>query len=112
MNTIKFLVNGSTGNEYEVTFYKTDKSLAATCTCPAAEKGTYCKHRFEILKGETSRLKTTNKGDVVIVLNWYKKSPLEEKVNLIRQLEDEQQALSSQISKEKKELARMFQKAS
>lgn len=112
MNTIKFLVNGSTGNEYEVIFYKTDKSLAATCTCPAGEKGTYCKHRLEILKGDTSGIKTPNKSDIAIVLNWYKKSPLEEKVNLISQLEDEQQTLSSQSSKEKKALEIMLQKAS
>ena len=52
-NSIKtFEVQGSAANPYTVTFTMTGNDLAAHCTCPAGQKGQYCKHRFQLLDSD------------------------------------------------------------
>ncbi len=111
MNKIEFLIQGSSDSEYQVIFYKTSNSVAATCTCLAGENGTYCKHRLDILKGEITNVKSKNTNQVSMVLEWYANSPLQQQVNLLEELEDEKQQLTKRIFKEKKSLAKMLSKA-
>jgi hypothetical protein len=51
METIAFLVQGSSDEPYNVTFHKSEKSFSALCTCAAGENGQWCKHRLRILEG-------------------------------------------------------------
>jgi uncharacterized Zn finger protein len=53
MDKASFLVQGSAAEPYKVIFkLRDDKNLSAYCTCQAGQKGTHCKHRINILRGE------------------------------------------------------------
>ena len=43
---IRFLIQGSQVEPYEVIFSKVGDNLTASCNCPAGEKGYHCKHRI------------------------------------------------------------------
>jgi uncharacterized Zn finger protein len=49
-----YLVLGSTGNEYEVSFSVLDSNAAATCSCDAGIRQQHCKHRIAIMRGDFS----------------------------------------------------------
>lgn len=56
MTRIELQVQGST-DQYTVTVTKTDDSkVSVTCTCAAGQNFTLCKHRMNILQGDTSLL--------------------------------------------------------
>lgn len=74
---IQFLVQGLTSEPYEVTFIKDDYNLYVTCTCPAGEVGNLCKHRVDILKGETQNIVSDNKADVETIKEWLSTSYLD-----------------------------------
>ncbi len=65
MERVEFLVEGSQGDQYAVTFEVDGSNANAFCTCPAGSNGQYCKHRFGIMNGEVSRLLSGNTADVV-----------------------------------------------
>lgn len=69
MNSIEFLVQGSAPNPYRVTFELSGVRLSAFCTCPAGEKGQYCKHRFNILAGKTDGV-VSNADQVALIPTW------------------------------------------
>ncbi|MCA3624148.1 MAG: SWIM zinc finger family protein [Methylobacterium sp.] len=57
MERLHFIVTGSEGNKYQVTFEGEGESLASFCTCPAFKRGgLFCKHAAQMLMGEVSRL--------------------------------------------------------
>jgi len=74
---IQFFVQGSTPEPYEVTFTKDDNNLYVTCTCQDAENGLHCKHRINILKGETKNIVSDNKAEVEKVKEWLSQSYLD-----------------------------------
>ena len=54
---VKFLIQGSGKEPYRCTFWKVDNyDLHSACTCPAGEKGQYCKHRFALLEGDITNV--------------------------------------------------------
>lgn len=57
MERLHFIVTGSEGNKYQVTFEGEGESLASYCTCPAFKRGgSFCKHAAQMLLGDVSRL--------------------------------------------------------
>jgi len=62
---LKFSVEGSQGDPYEITFEIDGTNANAYCTCPAGSNGLYCKHRLSIMDGEVSRLVSDNTADVI-----------------------------------------------
>lgn len=50
---IKFLVQGSQPQPYELSFEFNKGSLTAYCSCPAGINGMYCKHRSQIFLGNS-----------------------------------------------------------
>lgn len=55
-------MNGSNGNEYEVRFEREGDMLHTSCTCPAGQNRTHCKHRLELMDGDLGRIVTTEHG--------------------------------------------------
>lgn len=70
MNTLTFQVQGSGVQPYTVTFRRVGINLTARCTCPAGMKGTYCKHRFRILRGDTEGVIGDRFDDCQTVASW------------------------------------------
>ena len=54
MEKLRFLVQGSSPEPYEVVFTRQGVNLTATCTCPAGTVGQNCKNRFALMAGEST----------------------------------------------------------
>jgi len=106
MKKVSFEVQGSAPEPYTVTFIKrTENNLSAYCSCPAGENGLHCKHRINILMGETKGIVSDNLGDVSIVQAWVPGTDIEEKLLKALRLESEFNRIKKELSTAKKELA-------
>lgn len=106
--TITFVVQGSSPEPYTVTFTKTDDRLNAFCTCPAGEKGQYCKHRFRILSGDSTGIIGDNMREVPTVRGWMHGSPLESAFQQLQEAEIKAQKAEKELSRTKKALAKVM----
>lgn len=106
MDTIKFLVQGSTPEPYSVTFTKTKNNLNAFCTCPAGDNGQYCKHRFGILSGSTKSIVSENKDEVSIIQSWLPGSDVEEALKEMAEAEYESDLARKRLSFAKKKVVK------
>lgn len=106
MDSLSFLVKGSSPEPYRVTFSKSGKNISAYCTCPAGENGQYCKHRFGILAGSASNVISNNVDDISKVSTWLPGSDIEEAWVEVKRLEYEADLIKTQLSRAKKNLAK------
>lgn len=53
---LEFLVEGSTGDHYTVTFNRDGTNLHTSCSCQAGQKSVHCKHRLSLLAGDISNV--------------------------------------------------------
>jgi hypothetical protein len=106
MEKIKFLVQGSSEEPYEITFTKSGNNLTALCTCPAGQNGMYCKHRFRILSGSIEGIISKNLDEVSQVNSWLSGSDIEEAINELAEAEMELLNAKKKVSSCKKKLAR------
>lgn len=105
METIRFLVQGTTQEPYEVTFRKVGSNLSAYCTCPAGENGQYCKHRFRILEGSTEAIVSENSGQVPTVVAWLPGSDVAAAMAAVIAAEREFERAKRVVTGAKKDLA-------
>jgi len=108
MTTYKFLVQGSSPKPYEVVFYSSENNMSATCNCNAGLNGQTCKHRLNILGGDTNGIISGNENEVKMVLHDFKNTLLEVKLNQLAKEEMELEILKKKITITKKELANVF----
>jgi hypothetical protein len=64
---LEFQVQGSAPLPYTVSFERVGDDLKTTCTCPAGQKGMYCKHRLSIIRGEFGTVVSANKDDLTLI---------------------------------------------
>ena len=108
---LNFTVRGDSGSKYQVTFIKEGNLLVGFCTCPAGEKGTYCKHRIRLLAGEISQLVSKNENDVHKLCELKTGTQLENILNTLFEREAQLDRLKKDIKAVKGELQK-FMKAS
>jgi hypothetical protein len=108
MDTIRFLVQGSSTEPYKVTFQKHGTNLSAFCTCPAGDNGQYCKHRFSILNGFNDGIVSDNKADVQIVASWLPGTDVDAAMNAVIDAEETYELAKRNLSDTKKRLAKAF----
>jgi len=60
---LTFYVQGSAPNPYELIFNIHD-TLTVSCSCPAGEKKTLCKHILRLIEGDTTGLITEQPDNV------------------------------------------------
>ncbi|MBE3063506.1 MAG: SWIM zinc finger family protein [Spirochaetes bacterium] len=107
MEEVTFLVQGSAADPYTVTFkQRSPGNLSAYCTCPAGEKGTFCKHRLGILRGEARGIVSPNAADVARVRSWLAGSDVEAAIAAVEACEDAVTRAESDLAKAKKALGR------
>ena len=107
MEEISFKVQGSASEPYETVFIKrTDTNLSAYCSCPAGQKGQYCKHRFSILDGLTKDITSNNIEQVETVQLWLPGTDLESALLKMRQLETEAMRIKKNLASAKKDVAK------
>lgn len=56
----KFIIKGSHGDLYQIKFNIIGAKITSSCSCIAGLNGSFCKHRDQILNGDTSNLKSNN----------------------------------------------------
>lgn len=106
MEEIRFQVQGSAPEPYEVHFIKrSENNISAYCTCPAGDNGQYCKHRFNILAGLTDNIVSGNENQVKIIKSWLPGSDLESAMQKVEQLEKEFLKAKKALSAAKKKVA-------
>lgn len=105
MESIQFLVQGSSAEPYEVTFVRDGQHLAATCTCPAGSTGTACKHRLSIFAGKASGIVSPNSALVGTVAGWLPGSPIAEHLAAVDAAERELEQAKQRVSAAKKRLS-------
>jgi uncharacterized Zn finger protein len=106
MDSLKFLVKGSSPDPYQVTFTKNDKNISAYCTCSAGVSGQYCKHRFGILAGSATDVISDNIDDISKVAAWLPGSDIEEAWVEVKRLEYDADRIKTQLTRAKKNLAK------
>jgi len=85
---LTFKVQGSAPNPYICEFWRDGVNLSSSCTCPAGEKAMYCKHRLNLIAGNTSNLVSKNIADVDVLKNMVKGTDVEEAINLVKKSEE------------------------
>lgn len=103
---LEFVIEGSQGDQYQVTFEKEGDALHAFCTCPAGENGIYCKHRFGLMDGSPARLLSGNAGDVERLKAMMGGTGLEAAYNRVKEATKAHEATKKALDKAKKDLAR------
>jgi hypothetical protein len=107
MLEISFAVQGSAAVPYKVVFAKrSGNNLSAYCSCPAGDNGQYCKHRFNILDGQTKGIVSDNLNDVMVVQSWLTGTDVEKALSKMRELEAEAEKIKKALSAAKKEVAK------
>lgn len=104
----KFLVEGSKGDEYTVTFRVDNGQLRAGCTCNAAENGMACKHRLWLLSGDDENLLSENIDDLDRVVALLPGTDLEAAMKEVRKLEDQLETVQYKLRLEKKRLSKVM----
>lgn len=110
---IRFLVQGSAEEPYEIVFDKEGDRVTATCSCPAGVKGPTgqsCKHRIGILRGDTDGIVSANIEDVKIVQGWIAGSDIEIEVHKLAEGEAELERAKKKVAAAKKALAKVMSK--
>ena len=106
MEYVRFLVQGSESEPYEVTFTRQDNHrLTAFCTCQAGQNGTYCKHRFNLLDGVLTGVVSGNESDLGILASWLPGSTLSECLADLAEAERQRQVADGRVKKAKRKLA-------
>lgn len=61
---LRFRMNGSQGDAYDVEAERHNDRVRITCTCEAGHRGIHCHHRLELLHGDVTALASDNAADV------------------------------------------------
>ena len=109
-DTIKFLVQGSSVEPYQVEFVKNQDKLNAYCNCPAGNKGTYCKHRINILNGNSEGIVSNNIEEVQIIRSWLINTELEAILLEYKEAEQIAETAKKKLSSVKKKLSKIMLK--
>jgi uncharacterized Zn finger protein len=108
VESVKFTVAGSQGDQYAVVFEVTGGTAKAFCTCQAGTNGQYCKHRFSIMDGDVSRLSSGNTADVVRLKDLMQGTDLAAAYVRVLQAEADCAAAKKELDAAKKACARIM----
>ncbi len=106
MEKIHFLYQGSAKEPYEITFSKERNNFISNCTCPAAQFGSYCKHRINILAGITNGIVSNNSNQVEIVRSWISGTDIENAIIEVFNAEQKLEEAKKEVTASKKRLGK------
>ena len=108
-NKIKFLVQGSSDEPYEVIFSKEGGRFTASCTCTAGQYGRCCRHRLNILAGERDDIVSDNHEVVDTVQSWLLGTLLESTLSNVEEAERIAAEARRNLSSAKNRLAQVME---
>lgn len=96
---------------YAVDFIKENELLTASCNCPAGILGKSCKHKFQLLSGDTSILESeSEEGKFQKLKGWVEASSFSQVRSKLEQIESEIASLKKEVKKEKRNLELKYKK--
>lgn len=105
---LRFTVaSSSSDREYEIVAERvSDGFLRLSCQCDAAENGSHCKHRLNLLTGTPKEQKLTsgNSDDVALLRQWLVGTQLEEAIFSVKEITRDFEVAKLRLSKAKKAL--------
>lgn len=108
MTSYTFTVQGSAPEPYTVIVSRKGDNLTATCTCPAGQNGTHCKHRLRILLGDESDIVSDNIAEVSLAADLLAGTDVERAVTLLGEAEEQLSIAKRLVRDRKKMLARVL----
>lgn len=106
METIQFEVQGSAAKPYTVQFIRrSEHNISAYCTCPAGQRGQYCKHRFNIISNNAKSVVSKNIDQVEVVVSWIPGSDIEKAMIKAKKAEEAVEKAKKALAAAKKEIA-------
>ena len=102
---ITFEIQGSAEQPYQPTFIKDGEKITATCTCPAGQFGTLCKHRTGLLAGDASAVVSDNADQVGTITEWIIGTETEANITKLREAEKTLSKAKRELTKAKKALS-------
>ena len=103
---IKFLVTGSVAKPYEVEFVKDGAELKVYCNCLAGSHGSYCKHRINLLIGDSTGLADGQSGNFDLIATWLKETELEVALGEFLSAKNEKPTDKARVTKSKKTISK------
>ena len=100
------VVSQSTGEVYFIQLYRSGDNLTCTCTCPAGQRSTHCKHRLAILNGDMSDVDSGDADRAHGISEMLSGTDVEVELIALRELEFQKRAIDNQIKTRKKALGR------
>jgi uncharacterized Zn finger protein len=98
------VMSTSTGEIYHVSVVRNGANLTCTCTCPAGQKGTACKHRLGILSGSSSGVTGGDINRIESIPGLTQGTDVETALINVSALEEQIAALKNQLKTAKKAL--------
>ena len=105
MDSVKFAVQGSALDPYEVTIFKDDSKIRGACNCAAGARLQSCKHVIRILKGMPDDI-VSGVDFVTIVADWLAGSALENILQDVDHAEQQLEIVKAALSVAKRNLAK------
>ena len=103
-----FLVSGSGPKPYQVEFVKDDAGLKAYCNCLAGTHGSYCKHRINILVGDSSGIVSDVDKKFDLISEWLYGTALETALEEFFSAQKEKPQDRERVVKAKKSISKFM----
>lgn len=101
----EFTIKGESG-EYKVTFSKQGNYVSAKCTCPAGENRLHCKHRIQIMKGNSTSILSGNENQVEEIKDLISGTDVEKALMEFEEAEADYVVAQKRLARAKKSLAK------
>ena len=106
MEQLSIRVRGSSADPYETIFIKDGESLTALCDCPAGSFNNVCKHRVNILDGDSNAVLEEDAAKVPQVVEWLAGTDVEAALKELREVEARKGVPKEDVVSAKRKLAR------
>jgi len=103
-----FLVSGSGPKPYQVEFVKDDAGLKAYCNCLAGTHGSHCKHRINILAGDSSGIVIDVDDKFELVSEWLCGTGLESALRELLSAQKEKPLDKRRVAKAKRSISKFM----
>lgn len=103
------VVSSSTGEVYFIELSRAGDNLTCTCTCPAGQNGTHCKHRIGILSGDASIIKAGDTDKISLIPEMLSGTDVEAALERLKNIERQKAEIDKQLRAAKKALARTLE---
>ena len=102
------VASSSTGEIYQVSVVREGTNLMFTCTCPAGQKRTACKHRLGILQGRDGGVTGGDVESIARMPSLLSGTDVEKAMNDLSAIELEMATLKKKVTAAKKALGRVL----